>query len=56
MAKNQLEQYFGKDYKSNPQLIGLTAEQKSNFTLIVKKAKERGITSNHAIAGLLGRF
>ena len=54
MAKNQLEQYFGKDYKSNPQLIGLTAEQKSNFTLIVKKAKERGITSNHAIAGLLG--
>jgi predicted chitinase len=54
MAKNQLEKYFGKDYNSNPQLVGLDAEQKSNFTIIINKAKSRGITSNYAIAGLLG--
>ena len=51
---NELSKYFGKDYLSNPQLVGLDANQKSNFTIIVNKAKERGITSNYAIAGLLG--
>lgn len=51
---NELSKYFGKDYQSNPQLEGLKAEQKSNFTIIINKAKERGITSNYAIAGLLG--
>jgi len=51
---NELSKYFGKDYLSSPQLVGLDANQKSNFTIIVNKAKERGITSNYAIAGLLG--
>lgn len=51
---NELSKYFGKDYVSNPQLAGLDANQKSNFTTIVNKAKERGITSDYAIAGLLG--
>ena len=54
MAKNELSKYFGNDYNSNPKLDGLNPEQKSNFTIIVKKAKDRGITSNYAIAGLLG--
>ena len=51
---NELSKYFGKDYLSNPQLVGLDANQKSNFTIITNKAKEKGITSNYAIAGLLG--
>lgn len=54
MNRKELENYFGKNYKSDPQLVGLNAEQKSNFTIIVNKAKEKGITSNFAIAGLLG--
>jgi hypothetical protein len=54
MNKKELENYFGKNYKSNPELKGLTPEQKSNFTIIVNKAKEKGITSLFAIAGLLG--
>ena len=54
MTKKELSQYFGKDFQTNPQLIGLDANQKSNFSIITKKAKERGITSNYAIAGLLG--
>jgi putative chitinase len=53
MAKSELERYFGKDYKSNPKLDGLDAEQKSNFTIIVNMAKEKGITNNVAIAGIL---
>jgi predicted chitinase len=51
---NELSKYFGKDYLSNPQLVGLDTNQKSNFTIITNKAKEKGITSNYAIAGLLG--
>jgi len=46
MTKKELSQYFGKDFQTNPQLIGLDANQKSNFSIITKKAKERGITSN----------
>ena len=39
---NELSKYFGKDYLSNPQLVGLDANQKSNFTIITNKAKEKG--------------
>lgn len=54
MNKKELENYFGKNYKSNPELKSLKPQQKSNFTTIVNKAKEKGITNNIAIAGILG--
>ena len=55
MKKNELASYFGKNYQSDPsELKGLNSTQKSNFSLIVKKAKSLGITSNYAISGLLG--
>lgn len=54
MAKNELASYFGKNYQTDPsELKGLNSTQKSNFSTIVKKAKDLGIKSNFAIAGLL---
>jgi predicted chitinase len=53
--KNELASYFGKNYQTDPsELKGLNAVQKSNFSIIIQKAKSLGITSNYAIAGLLG--
>ena len=49
MAKNELSKYFGNDYNSNPKLDGLNPEQKSNFTIIVKEAKDSVITCNSSI-------
>jgi predicted chitinase len=54
MTKNDLVSYFGKNYQTDPsELKGLNSTQKSNFSLIVKKARDLGIKSNFAIAGLL---
>ena len=55
MTKKELESYFGKNYQKNPsELKGLNSTQKSNLSIIVKKAQSLGITSNYAIAALLG--
>jgi len=54
MTKNELASYFGKNYQTDPsELKGLNSTQKSNFSLIVKKARDLGIKSDFAIAGLL---
>jgi len=50
---NDLSSYFGKNYQSNPTVSSLTPAQQNAITVIVKKAKDLGITSNVAIAALL---
>lgn len=54
MAKNELEKYFGKNYKTDPsELRGLDTQQKANLFVIVKKARDLGFTNDFAIAALL---
>jgi predicted chitinase/LAS superfamily LD-carboxypeptidase LdcB len=54
MSKNELEKYFGKNYKKDPsELRGLDAQQKANLYAIVKKSRDLGFTNDFAIAALL---
>jgi predicted chitinase/LAS superfamily LD-carboxypeptidase LdcB len=54
MSKNELEKYFGKNYKKDPsELRGLDAQQKANLYTIVKKSRDLGFTNDFAIAALL---
>ena len=54
MSKNELEKYFGKNYKKDPsELKGLNTQQKANLYAIVKKSRDLGFTNDFAIAALL---
>lgn len=54
MSKDQLQVYFGKNYKTNPgELSSLSKEQKQNVTLIINSCKNAGIKNDFVIAAIL---
>ena len=54
MSKNDLETYFGKKYKTNPEeLSSLKPDQKKNVSLIIDSCKKAGIKNDFVIAAIL---